>query len=63
MKKIVVLLTACLLFSLMGYTQKLMADKVPAPVKQAFGKKFPAATDIQYEMVKKDYKINFTVST
>jgi len=50
MKKIVVLLTACLLFSLMGYTQKLMADKVPAPVKQAFAKKFPGATDVKYEM-------------
>lgn len=59
MKKIIVLLTACLLFSLMGYTQKLTADKVPAPVKEAFAKKFPAATDVKYEMEKKDYEINF----
>ena len=59
MKKIVVLLSACLLISLMGYTQKITLDKVPAPVKQAFAKKFPAATDVKYEMEKKDYEINF----
>ena len=55
MKKIIVLLSACLLISLMGFTQKLTADKVPAPVKEAFAKKFPAATEVKYEMEKKDY--------
>lgn len=59
MKKIVVLLSACLLVSLMGFTQKITPDKVPAPVKQAFAKKFPATTDVKYEMEKKDYEINF----
>ena len=59
MKKLVVLLSACLLISLMGFTQKITPDKVPAPVKQAFAKKFPAATDVKYEMEKKDYEINF----
>jgi Putative beta-lactamase-inhibitor-like, PepSY-like len=59
MKKIIVLLSACLLVSLMGYTQKITPDKVPAPVKQAFAKKFPAATDASYEMDKKDYKVTF----
>lgn len=59
MKKIIVLLSACLLISLMGFTQKITPDKVPAPVKQAFAKKFPAATDVKYEMEKKDYEINF----
>ena len=52
-------------FSLMGYTQKLTADKVPAPVKQAFAKKFPAATDVKYEMdLKKDkegYEVQFSL--
>jgi len=43
----------------MGVTQKVTPDKVPAPVKQAFAKKFPAATDVKYEMEKKDYEINF----
>ncbi len=59
MKKIIVLLSACMLTSLMGFTQKVAPDKVPAPVKQAFAKKFPAATDVKYEMEKKDYEINF----
>jgi hypothetical protein len=59
MKNIIVLLSACLLVSLMGFTQKITPDKVPAPVKQAFAKKFPAATDVKYEMEKKDYEINF----
>jgi len=61
MKKINVLLSACLLVVLTGYTQKVAPDKVPAPVKQAFEKKFPAATDVRYEMEKKDYEINFKV--
>jgi len=59
MKKIILLLSVCLLISLMGVTQKVTPDKVPAPVKQAFAKKFPAATDVKYEMEKKDYEINF----
>lgn len=59
MKKIIVLLSACLLISLMGYSQKITPDQVPAPVKQSFAKKFPAATDVKYEMEKKDYEINF----
>jgi hypothetical protein len=59
MKKLIILLSACLLISLMGYTQKITPDKVPAPVKQAFAKKFPAATDAKYEMEKKDYEITF----
>ena len=59
MKKIVVLLSACLLISLMGFTQKITPEKVPSPVKQAFATKFPAATDAKYEMKKKDYAVTF----
>lgn len=59
MKKPVLLLSACLAISMMGHSQKITPEKVPAPVKQAFAKKFPAATDIKYEMEKKDYEINF----
>ena len=61
MKKIVVLLSACMLTNLMGYTQKITPDKVPAPVKQAFAKKFPAATDVKYEMDLKKDKEGFEV--
>ncbi len=59
MKKIVLMLSVCLLISIIGYSQKISTDKVPALVKSAFAKKFPAATDIKYEMEKKDYEINF----
>ena len=59
MKKLMVLLSACLLISIMGYTQKISEDKVPAMVKQTFAKKFPAASDVKYEMEKKDYEISF----
>ena len=59
MKKIIVLLSVCLLISLMGYSQEIALEKVPAPVKEAFAKKFPAATDVKYEMEKKDYEITF----
>ena len=59
MKKIIVLLSASLLISLMGFTQTITPDKVPASVKQAFEKKYPAATDVTYGMEKKDYKVSF----
>ena len=57
MKKIIVLLSACLLFSLMGYTQKITPEKVPATVKQAFATKFPAATDVNYVLKQKCYEV------
>jgi len=59
MKKIIVMLSACLLISLMGYSQTIIPEKVPAPVKEAFAKKFPAATNVKYEMEKKDYEVSF----
>ena len=59
MKKIVVLLSACLLFSFMGYTQKITPDKVPTAVLQAFAKKFPAATEVIYELKHNNYEIAF----
>ena len=62
MKKIVLMLTAMLLLSGYGYSQKIAADKVPADVKTAFQKKFPTAAKVTYEMEKVDYEINFTLS-
>ena len=53
------MLSACLLISLMGYSQEITAEKVPAAVKEAFAKKFPAVTDVKYQMEKTDYKIAF----
>ena len=59
MKKIIVLLSVCLLFAFAGYTHTIPAEKVPGPVKEAFAKKFPAATSIAYTMEKTDYKVSF----
>ena len=59
MKKLIVLLSACLLISLMGYTQTITSEKVPVAVKEAFAKKFPAATYVKYQMEKKDYEVTF----
>lgn len=61
MKKIIVLLSACLLLSLAGFAQKekVPPEEVPGPVNQAFANKFPGATDIHYQMENKDYEINF----
>jgi hypothetical protein len=59
MKKIIVLLSACLLFAFLGYAQNIPAEKVPAPVKESFAKKFPAATSVEYKMEKSDYKVTF----
>ena len=59
MKKLIVLISAFLLISLMGFTQIIAPEKIPAEVKQAFAKKFPKATDIKYEMGKKDYEVSF----
>lgn len=53
------MLSVCLLISMMGYSQEITAEKVPARVKQAFDKKFPAATDVKYVMEKKNYIIGF----
>ena len=59
MKKIILLLSACLLITLMGYTQEITPEKVPPAVKEAFAKKFPAATFIRYQMEKNDYEVSF----
>jgi hypothetical protein len=59
MKKIIVLLSVCLLFAFLGYTQTMPSEKVPAPVKESFAKKFPGATSVGYKMEKTDYKVTF----
>ena len=59
MKKIIVLLLAFLGFAFMGHSQTIPVEKIPAPVKEAFAKKFPAATDVRYEMENKDYEVTF----
>jgi hypothetical protein len=59
MKKIVVLLSACLLISLISFSQEILPEQVPSAVKDAFAKKFPDATFIKYKMDKKDFEVSF----
>ena len=59
MKNFFILFSACLLISLMSFSQKMTPDKIPASVKQAFTKMFPIATDVNYEKEKKDYEVTF----
>jgi hypothetical protein len=59
MKKFIILISAFLMISLMGVTQIIEPEKVPADTQQAFAKKFPSATDTKYEMGKKDYEVSF----
>ncbi|MGA2822975.1 MAG: hypothetical protein ABSE72_05555 [Bacteroidales bacterium] len=60
MKRIILLLSAGLLISLLSFSQKITPDKIPALVKQAFTKMFPSATGMKYLMEKKNYEVNFT---
>jgi hypothetical protein len=59
MKIVLITLSAFMLLTTLGYTQKVSAEKVPVAVKQAFATKFPAATDVKFEKEKKAYEINF----
>ena len=59
MKKIIVLISACFLFSFIGFTQELTPDKVPTSVLKAFAKKYPAATEVKYELKNNNYQIAF----
>lgn len=59
MKKIIALLSACLLFTLVGYTMTIDPESIPAAVKESFAKKFPDATNIRYGMENKDYEVSF----
>lgn len=59
MKKTIIFLMTYLLISLSGFSQSIPAEKVPANIKQAFAKKFPAATDVKYELETKEYEVSF----
>ncbi|NML39173.1 hypothetical protein HHL17_18380 [Chitinophaga sp. G-6-1-13] len=56
--KIYVLL-GCMMISASAFAQKISEAKVPAPVKTAFLKKFPAATGVKWEMEKGNYEAGF----
>ena len=52
-------MSVCLLCSFIGYTQELTPDKVPVSVLKAFEKKFPAPTEVKYELKHNNYLIAF----
>jgi hypothetical protein len=59
MKKVVLFLSAFLLINIMGFSQEIPADKVPAQVKQGFDKKFTGVTPTKYVLDKRNYVISF----
>jgi hypothetical protein len=59
MKKITIFLTVYLLIAMAAFSQEITPDKVPNPVKQAFGKQFPTANAVKYGLDNAGYKIVF----
>ncbi len=59
MKTSVLLFISIWMLSICGYSQEITPDKVPANVKQGFDKKYPGASEVRYEMQKKNYLISF----
>jgi|WetSurMetagenome_2_1015567.scaffolds.fasta_scaffold766823_1 hypothetical protein len=59
MKKIMIILSGCLLLSLTGFPRTTSPGKVPSTVKQAFEVKYPGATDIKYGVEQNDYQVKF----
>lgn len=58
MKKIFLLATVAFI-SAGAFAQKITADKVPATVKKALQKQFPAVTHVKWEKENEDYEASF----
>ena len=59
MKRIATLFLLCFLIIEASYSQELAPSKVPAAVRTAFAKQFPAARGVKYGSENQDYKISF----
>ena len=59
MKKIAMIFSVCLLAGLAAFSQEITPGQVPATVRQAFAKQFPAAKAVKYGLDNADYKIVF----
>jgi hypothetical protein len=60
MKKIFLVFPFCFLLVLNLFSQeKVATDKVPAVIRQAVAKRFPAAKNIQYEKQDQEYRAGF----
>lgn len=53
------LILGSLLCSVTAFAQKVDQTKVPAAVKTAFSKNFPAATGVKWELEKNNYEAGF----
>lgn len=53
------LTTLAIALSTVVFAQKLSADKVPAVIKQAFAKAYPAAKAVKWDKEGKDYEASF----
>jgi len=61
MKKII-LLTTALFYSVISFAQDIRANEVPSVVLNTFKQKFPKATDVEWELENKLYKVEFEIS-
>jgi hypothetical protein len=62
MKTLISSIMMVIFLSSAGIAQKVMSDKVPADVKQAFMKEFPKAAEPVWRMVTGNYQVMFTVN-
>jgi uncharacterized protein YxeA len=62
MKKVISLILMILFVSSLSFTQKVMTDKVPANVKQAFAKEFPKAMEPGWKMDNNIYQVMFNLN-
>lgn len=62
MKSLISLVMAIFMLSTFTFGQKLMPDKVPANVKQAFMKENPKAMESAWRMANDNYQVMFTLN-
>ncbi len=60
MKKIIVLIVV-LLNSIVSFGQDISVDKVPSVILNVFQQNFPKAVDVEWELDKKLYKVEFDI--
>ena len=62
MKTLISVILMIIFLSTTSFAQKMMPDKVPANVKQAFMKEYPKAMESGWRMAKDDYQVMFSLN-
>jgi len=62
MKTVNSLIVTLVMLSSICFSQKLMTDKIPANINQAFAKEFPKAMEPNWRMDKDTYQVMFMLS-